>query len=343
MKVLVGVFSPAAAWILPGFWIERLRRDFPQHQFIDVWSEADCAGCCREVRRRVHALHRSRPGRIAHEACAGCRPRPPASAAMLSPELIASPIVLTSARGIRARAIAEHVLGVTPRAGAPAAHRAAAAGRTGLGSRRARAAAAGPNAARTADGHRRARLDRPRGRSARRALRAAGVGDPQAARSSRSRRRRRGCPARTGSRNCSRTATSWCWRRRLTPDTRALIDRDTLAACKRGALLINIGRGKLIDDEAVDRGARGRHARRRGARRLHDRAAAIRPARTGTCRTSSSRRTCPGRWRTTGRRSSRCSPTICGVSRRAAAAESSSTTAPGLLTHRHDFERRDGA
>jgi phosphoglycerate dehydrogenase-like enzyme len=37
----------------------------------------------------------------------------------------------------------------------------------------------------------------------------------------------------------------------LTPETRQLINAETLAAMKRGAFLINIGRGKLIDDEAV--------------------------------------------------------------------------------------------
>jgi phosphoglycerate dehydrogenase-like enzyme len=37
----------------------------------------------------------------------------------------------------------------------------------------------------------------------------------------------------------------------LTPETRQLINADTLAMMKRGAFLINIGRGRLIDDEAV--------------------------------------------------------------------------------------------
>jgi phosphoglycerate dehydrogenase-like enzyme len=37
----------------------------------------------------------------------------------------------------------------------------------------------------------------------------------------------------------------------LVPDTRQLIGLAALSAMKRGALLVNIGRGKLIDDEAV--------------------------------------------------------------------------------------------
>ena len=37
----------------------------------------------------------------------------------------------------------------------------------------------------------------------------------------------------------------------LTPETRQLINAETLGVMKRGAFLINIGRGKLIDDDAV--------------------------------------------------------------------------------------------
>jgi phosphoglycerate dehydrogenase-like enzyme len=37
----------------------------------------------------------------------------------------------------------------------------------------------------------------------------------------------------------------------LTPETRNLINRSALDRMKRGAFLINVGRGKLIDDEAV--------------------------------------------------------------------------------------------
>ncbi len=37
----------------------------------------------------------------------------------------------------------------------------------------------------------------------------------------------------------------------LTAETRLLIDRDALAHVKRGAWLINIGRGQLVDDDAL--------------------------------------------------------------------------------------------
>jgi len=45
----------------------------------------------------------------------------------------------------------------------------------------------------------------------------------------------------------------------LTPQTRQLINADTLAMMKRGAFLINIGRGRLIDDEAVAAALRSGH------------------------------------------------------------------------------------
>jgi hypothetical protein len=38
MKVLVGVISPAAAWNIPPAFVDRLRRDFPEHGFLDAWD-----------------------------------------------------------------------------------------------------------------------------------------------------------------------------------------------------------------------------------------------------------------------------------------------------------------
>ena len=91
---------------------------------------------------------------------------------LMFPELIASPVVITSARGIRARSIAEHVLGVTIALARQLPRRVPRADDASLGAGRARRATRlGPHAAGPADGHRRPRLDWPRGRAARRALR----------------------------------------------------------------------------------------------------------------------------------------------------------------------------
>ena len=38
MNILVGVISPVAAWCLPRSCVDDLRREFPQHRFLDVWD-----------------------------------------------------------------------------------------------------------------------------------------------------------------------------------------------------------------------------------------------------------------------------------------------------------------
>jgi phosphoglycerate dehydrogenase-like enzyme len=111
MRVVIGVFSPSVAWTLPKEYIGRLRQDFPQHDFVDVWDrealreafpQADAAFAAYVERDLPPKLTRTRWIQI------------PAAGVthVLSDELKASPIVVTSARGVRARAIAEHVMGV---------------------------------------------------------------------------------------------------------------------------------------------------------------------------------------------------------------------------------------
>ena len=112
MKVVIGVISPAAAWVLPRAFVDQLRREFPRHTFLEAWDrealrhalrDADAAFAAFLDRDLVPSLTRLRWVQV------------PAAGVthLLSPEVIASPIVLTSARGVRARAMAEHVLGVT--------------------------------------------------------------------------------------------------------------------------------------------------------------------------------------------------------------------------------------
>jgi phosphoglycerate dehydrogenase-like enzyme len=112
MIVVVGVISPAAAWILPRQYVDQLRRDFPQHTFLDAWD--------RDTLRRLlpHADVAFTPFVDRDVFAAATRLRWVQSPAvgvgsLMFPELLASDVVITTARGIRARAIAEHVLGVT--------------------------------------------------------------------------------------------------------------------------------------------------------------------------------------------------------------------------------------
>ena len=112
MNILVGVISPFEAWILPRHFVDCLREDFPQHTFVEAWDreairrhlpEADAAFTPFVDRDLVPSLTRLR---WVQSAAVGV-------GSLLFPEMLASPIVLTTARGIRARAIAEHVIGVT--------------------------------------------------------------------------------------------------------------------------------------------------------------------------------------------------------------------------------------
>jgi len=112
MNILIGVISPAAAWIIPRASVETLRRAFPQHTFLEAWDretvrrwlpDADVAFTPFVDRDLFASLTRLR---WVQSPAVGV-------GHLLYPEMIASPVAITNARGIRARAIAEHVLGVT--------------------------------------------------------------------------------------------------------------------------------------------------------------------------------------------------------------------------------------
>jgi phosphoglycerate dehydrogenase-like enzyme len=112
MNVLIGVISPAPAWVMPKHFVDQLRRAFPQHTFAEAWD--------REAIRRLlpdaDAAFTPFVDRDVFPSASRLRwVQSPAVGvgSLMFPELLSSPVVITSARGIRARAIAEHVLGVT--------------------------------------------------------------------------------------------------------------------------------------------------------------------------------------------------------------------------------------
>src|SRR5262245_58666094 len=112
MKILVGIICPVPAWILPRPFIDELRRAFPKHEFIDVW-DADA------VRRTLPSVD------VAFTPVVDSDVLPSATrlrwiqssavgvAHLLYPAMIESDIVITNARGVRTRSMAEHVLAVT--------------------------------------------------------------------------------------------------------------------------------------------------------------------------------------------------------------------------------------
>src|SRR6185436_2659867 len=112
MNILVGVISPAPAWVMPKHFVDALRRDFPHHTFHDAWDrdairrhlpDADAAFTPFVDRDIFPSATRLR---WVQSPAVGV-------GSLMFPELLASPVVITGARGIRARSIAEHVIGVT--------------------------------------------------------------------------------------------------------------------------------------------------------------------------------------------------------------------------------------
>jgi phosphoglycerate dehydrogenase-like enzyme len=249
LNIALGVISPSAAWILPRRYVEALRRDFPQHTFLEAWDretlrrvlvESDAAFAAFLDKDLIPSLARLR---WVQAPAAGI-------AHMLSSELAASAIILTSARGVRARAIAEHVIMMAlalarqlplvlkrqsertwaldeiETAGTIRTLHGRQLGIVGLGS-------IGTEVARLAAGLGMRVI----------ATRKHASGPPPA-----------GIDAVLPSERLTKLLSSSdvvVLSAALTAETRLLIDRDALAHVKRGAWLINIGRGQLVDDDAL--------------------------------------------------------------------------------------------
>jgi len=249
LNVVVGVISPVPIWVLPRPFVDRLRRDFPHQTFLEAWDhdtlrrllpEADVA-FTPFVDRDLFPLPRLR---WVQSAAVGV-------GSLMFPELLASGIIVTSARGIRARAIAEHILGVTialarrlPHAvRAQAAHHwaqdelegpasgvrvlnGARMGIVGVGAIGAELAAiAAPFGFRVTGIRRRADRPAPDGVDE--------VWPPDR------------LPDLLAQSDVVVIAAPH------TPETRRLIGRREVDAMKPGAFLINVSRGKMIDDDAV--------------------------------------------------------------------------------------------
>ena len=247
MNVVVAVISPAPAWVMPRRFVDQLRADFPQHAFLDAWD--------RETLRRLlpEADVAFTPFIDRDVFASATRLRWVQSPAvgvgsLMFPALLASGVVLTSARGIRARSIAEHVLGVT----IALARRLPATLRAQIAHRWAQDEL--ETEARTLQGQRMGIV----GLGAI-GLEVAKIAAPFGFRVS-AIRRRVGEPVPEG------VDEVWTPDRLPdllaqsdvvvlaaphTPETKRLIGRSQIDRMKPGALLVNVARGKLVDDEAV--------------------------------------------------------------------------------------------
>jgi phosphoglycerate dehydrogenase-like enzyme len=244
LRVLVSIYSDIPTWNIPEPLIDRLRRDFPQHEFIVAGSPDETLAGIREADAAFssliddRALAASARLRWIHTPAAGV-------GKMLTPAMIDSPVIVTNSRGSHAEAIAEHVIGVVlalfrklpeclvHQAGHRWAHAEIAAGQPlrlirgttfgivgpgGIGSTIARFAS---SLGAAVEGiRRRPELGVPPGMTA--------VFEPARLRD------------RLGAWDVVVLAAP------LTRETRGLIGRDELRAMKPNAVLVNIGRGKLI-------------------------------------------------------------------------------------------------
>jgi len=250
MIIVVGVISPAAAWVMPKRFVDQLRADFPHHTFLDAWDrdtlrrllpQADAAFTPFVDRDIFPLLTRLR---WVQSPAVGV-------GSLMFPELLASGVVITSARGIRARSIAEHVLGVT----IALARRLPIAIRAQLQHRWAQEELDGPDVdVRPLHGQRMGIVGLG---SIGRAV--AGLAAPFGFRITGIRRRAHEPPPpgvdavwppeRLGDLLAQSDVVVLAAPH--TPDTKRLIGRRELDVVKRGALLVNVARGKLIDDDAV--------------------------------------------------------------------------------------------
>jgi phosphoglycerate dehydrogenase-like enzyme len=112
LAVLVAIYSPFAGWNIPVSFVERLRSEFPRHTFLH--AETDEVALDRIPPADVAFMSEMRPVHLAaaqrlqwiHSPAAGV-------GGMLFPAMVESPVVMTNSRGISADTIAEHVLAVT--------------------------------------------------------------------------------------------------------------------------------------------------------------------------------------------------------------------------------------
>jgi phosphoglycerate dehydrogenase-like enzyme len=236
--------------VMPRHFVDHLRREFPQHTFAEAWD--------REAIRRLlpdaDAAFTPFVDRDVFPSASRLRwVQSPAVGvgSLMFPELLSSPVVITSARGIRARAIAEHVLGVT----IALARKLPVAIRAQVAHRWAQDELEGAEVdVRTLQGRRMGIVG----------LGAIGLELVKVAAPFGFRitaiRRRAGVPKPEGveevwppDRLSDLLAASdvVVLAAPHTPETRWLIGKAELDRIKRGALLVNIARGKLVDDDAL--------------------------------------------------------------------------------------------
>lgn len=111
MIVLVSIYSDIPTWNIPVAQVQRLGDRFPQHRFLHARNAAETDALIPEADVAFSSV--IRPATLAaaprlkwiHSPAAGV-------GSMLFPEMVASPVVVTNSRGTHAEAMAEHAVGM---------------------------------------------------------------------------------------------------------------------------------------------------------------------------------------------------------------------------------------
>ena len=112
MKVVVAIYSDFSSWCIPEAQVQRLRDEFPQHTFIRADSDEETLQAIPAA--DVAFSSRITPAHLAAAFCLRWIHSPAAGVgAMLFPEMVASPVMMTNSRGNSSVTIAEHVIAVT--------------------------------------------------------------------------------------------------------------------------------------------------------------------------------------------------------------------------------------
>jgi phosphoglycerate dehydrogenase-like enzyme len=112
MKVVVAIYSDFSSWCIPEEQVQRLRDQFPQHTFTRADSDEETLRAIPPA--DVAFSSRITPAHLAAAFCLRWIHSPAAGVgAMLFPEMVSSSVVMTNSRGNSSVTIAEHVLAVT--------------------------------------------------------------------------------------------------------------------------------------------------------------------------------------------------------------------------------------
>ena len=112
MKILVSIHSPFRIWTIPQEYVDRLRRAFPSHAFVHAHDDEEGVRLIPDAEVAFSSQINPQHLRAANQLRWIQSPSAGVGG-MLYPEMLASAVVITNARGTSGDIIAEHILAVT--------------------------------------------------------------------------------------------------------------------------------------------------------------------------------------------------------------------------------------